>query len=148
MKNVLYFFFGFFENNVESDIALSLNPKLKSKLHHKSYQFRGLLTLNHKQIALEIPSIKTFDTNKGAGAYYAAVRLNEALNQNLIDGGILFLPIKTKSGKFQDIIKSNRLILPLNLSQLDVENISNKKHDKSESIDFDQWINWVKPHHS
>ena len=141
-------FSEFFENNVESDVVLSMNPKFKSKLHHKSYQFRGLLTLKCKQIALEIPSIKSFDTNKGAGSYYAAVRLNEALKQNLINGGILFLPNnRAVAGKFQDIIKSNRLILPLNLSQLDVENIINKKYEKLVSIDFDQWINWVRTKH-
>ena len=133
---------------MESDVVLSMNPKFKSKLHHKSYQFRGLLTLKYKQIALEIPSIKSFDTNKGAGSYYAAVRLNEALKQNLINGGILFLPnSRAIAGKFQDIIKSNRLILPLNLSQLDVENIINKKYEKLVSIDFDQWINLVRTKH-
>ena len=164
-ENFIRNFSEFFENNVDSDVVLSMSPKFKSKLHHKSYQFRGLLTLKHKQIALEIPSIKSFDTNKGAGSYYAAVRLNEALKQNLINGGILFLPLRDsdlweqndggasrfvsnkpviKARKFQDIIKSNRLILPLNLSQLDVENISNKKYEKLVSIDFDQWINLVK----
>ena len=147
-ENFIRNFSEFFENNVESDVVLSMNPKFKSKLHHKSYQFRGLLTLKYKQIALEIPSIKSFDTNKGAGSYYAAVRLNEALKQNLINGGILFLPnSRAVGGKFQDIIKSNRLILPLNLSQLDVENIINKKYEKLVSIDFDQWINWVRTKH-
>ncbi len=147
-ENFIRNFSEFFENNVESDVVLSMNPKFKSKLHHKSYQFRGLLTLKYKQIALEIPSIKSFDTNKGAGSYYAAVRLNEALKQNLVNGGILFLPnSRAVGGKFQDIIKSNRLILPLNLSQLDVENIINKKYEKLVSIDFDQWINWVRTKH-
>jgi len=155
-ENFIRNFSEFFKNNVESGVELSMNPKLKSNLHHKqclvindykSYQFRGLLTLKYKQIALEIPSIKSFDTNKGAGPYYAAVRLNGALKQNLINGAILFLPINTKAGKFQNIIKSNRLILPINLSQLDIENISNKKYEKLLSIDFNQWINWVKTNH-
>ena len=100
-----------------------------------------MLTLKKNKIALEIPSIKNFDTNKGSGPYYAAVRLNEALKQNLVNGAILFLPINTKVGKFQEIIKANQLILPINLSQLDVKHISNKTYDKLLSIDFNPWLN-------
>jgi len=122
-------------------VELTMNPKLKSKIHHKRYQFKGILTFKKNKIALEIPSIENFDTNKGGGPYYAAVRLNEALKQNLVNGAILFLPINTKVGKFQEIIKANQLILPINLSQLDVKHISNKTYDKLLSIDFNPWLN-------
>ncbi|MHA1727894.1 MAG: hypothetical protein ACTSWY_04100 [Promethearchaeota archaeon] len=73
----------------------------------------GLITYNGRKIAMEIPSVKTFDRSAGVAGFYAAKRLMDASQKNAIDEGILIVPVGTKGQKYTSILKQNSEIIHL-----------------------------------
>ncbi|MHA2364850.1 MAG: DNA-methyltransferase, partial [Candidatus Hodarchaeales archaeon] len=140
MENIL----NHFKNDkisLQIPVDSILNAKLKA--NNKIYQFNGLLKFNDQKIAFEIPSVSDFDSKKGAGVYYAALRISEAVKKNLIRGGILFLPYQSKDGKYKKIIdNSNNLIFGIKISQSKANKIAEAVNLRSlsEIVKIKNWI--------
>jgi len=86
-----------FDVKVEFDYEFIVSGKKKSV----SAVIRDLE--NHK-IAIEVPTIKTFDKSGGVAAYYAVNRLKQALSAD-IDRGCLLVPRGTSGKKYTMIVK-------------------------------------------
>jgi hypothetical protein len=65
----------------------------------------GLVTYENRRIALELPSVKTYDKSGGVAAFYAASRCQTAFEQKVVDEAILIVPKDTSGQKFQSILK-------------------------------------------
>lgn len=131
-KKKLEFFQAITDNLIKSVKAVSTNgltitkfPKLKHE--GKKYQFRALFINNGKKIAFEIPSIKNFD-DKSTGPYYAAKRLKEAITYNLINMGLLIVPLNTFGNRYQEIIDNCEQIKVVKLTNDTAKKIVNGKN--------------------
>ena len=110
----------------------------------KIYQFLGYFKYNNSRVVIEIPSIHNFDTNKGAGPYYASIRLKEALKLGLIDFGILLIPKPCLNGKFKEIIDDLKTVQIINVSQSDIETYLNSSNSRTDPIirSISQWLKY------
>lgn len=88
------------QNNYEYKVDL----EFKFPLGRRKVTLAGLVTFNHRRIALEVPAVKDFDRSGGVAAFYAAQRLQNAIDQNQIDEAILIVPENTKGQKYQSIL--------------------------------------------
>lgn len=67
----------------------------------------GFIGYDGRKIAIELPSLKSFDRPGGVSAYYAVKRLLDASEQEEIDEGILLTSVGTKGQKYQSILNQN-----------------------------------------
>ena len=74
------------------------------KIRNRHYKLDGIIKTDNRIIGLEIPTISSFDKPCGTAAYYATIRLNDAISANIITEGRLFTSNNTKGKRFQDII--------------------------------------------
>jgi hypothetical protein len=94
------------KNNKDYNVDL----EFQFPLGRRKVTLAGLVTFNNRRIAVEIPSVKSFERSGGVAAFYAAKRLMDALEQQAIDEGILIVPIGTKGVKYQSILGQNPTI--------------------------------------
>ena len=73
----------------------------------RSITLSGLVTYDNRKIAMEIPAVKTFDRSGGVSAFYAARRLQDALQLGAITEAILIVPVNTQGVKYQSILSQN-----------------------------------------
>ena len=137
LDDLLRLFFG-------SKMLSEKQLKKSFKGAKKVYQFLGYFRYNNSRVVIEIPSIHNFDTNKGAGPYYASIRLKEALELDLIDFGILLVPKPCLNGKFKEIIDDLKVVLIINVSQLDIESYLSGNNSKTDPIirSISQWLKY------
>jgi hypothetical protein len=81
--------------------------EFKFKLGKRAQTLAALIEAEGKKWGLEIPSIKTFDRSAGVAGYYAAKRLKDAINEKVIDCGLLIVPEGTGGAKYEMILKDN-----------------------------------------
>ncbi|MHA1168565.1 MAG: DNA-methyltransferase [Candidatus Hodarchaeales archaeon] len=136
-------FFSILSKEMKLQVKTNINASLKHD--GKTYQFNAIIDLEGTKISLVIPSMSGFDENKGAGAYYASKRINKALNEKIIRGAVLFLPINSRKGKYLEIINSSdNRILPVKLSQEKADHIVKGKvsiNSLDLSNDLKNWVN-------
>lgn len=91
------------------------------------------LDLDGRRIGIEIPTIKTFNKSGGVAAYYAIMRLKQALDSDIIDHACLIVPRETGGKKYSLICEdlgSKLTLLEMNDSEAK-ELIRNAKTDPS-----------------
>lgn len=93
--------------------------EFKFMLGKRQQTIAALIEADGKKWGLEIPSIKTFDRSAGVAGYYAAKRLTDAMNQNILHGGILIVPEGTGGAKYEMMLKNNE-----NLFRVEINNES------------------------
>ncbi len=81
--------------------------EFKFMLGKRSQTLAALIETEGKKWGLEIPSIKTFDRSAGVAGYYAAKRLKDAINEKVIEYGILIVPEGTGGAKYEMILHDN-----------------------------------------
>jgi len=81
--------------------------EFKFILGKRSQTLAALIETEGKKWGLEIPSIKTFDRSAGVAGYYAAKRLKDAINEKVIEYGILIVPEGTGGAKYEMILNDN-----------------------------------------
>ena len=59
-----------------------------------------ILDLNGQKIGIDVPTIKTFDKSGGVSAYYAIIRLKQAVSGGVIDKACLIVPRETSGKKY------------------------------------------------
>ncbi len=88
------------QNNYEYKVDL----EFKFPLGRRKVTLAGLVTYNNRRVGLEVPAVKDFDRSGGVAAFYAAQRIQNAIDQNQIDEAILIVPDNTKGQKYQSIL--------------------------------------------
>ncbi|KKN05818.1 hypothetical protein LCGC14_1083580 [marine sediment metagenome] len=81
--------------------------EFKFILGKRSQTLAALIETEGKKWGIEIPSIKTFDRSAGVAGYYAAKRLKDAINEKVIEYGILIVPEGTGGAKYEMILHDN-----------------------------------------
>lgn len=74
------------------------------ELGKRSVSVAGLITYDNRRIALEVPSVKTFDRVAGVAGFYAVKRIDSAFSLNVIDEAILLVPKGTSGQKYQSLL--------------------------------------------
>ncbi|MHA1820537.1 MAG: hypothetical protein ACTSU2_07320 [Promethearchaeota archaeon] len=90
-----------FNKSVDVDVEFSF---IQNK---RTVTLAGLIKLDNKKIALEVPSVKSFNRAAGVAGFYAVKRLDSAFSQNQIDEAILIIPKGTSGQKFQSLLKKH-----------------------------------------
>jgi len=59
-----------------------------------------LYNLEGRKIGIDVPTIKTFDKSGGVSAYYAIIRLKQALSEGIVEYACLIVPRETGGKKY------------------------------------------------
>ncbi len=71
----------------------------------KIYTLAGMIEFEGRKIGLEVPSVKNFDRSGGVAAFYAAQRLSDAIELNIVTEAILLVPEGTGGAKYVSLLK-------------------------------------------
>ncbi len=75
-------------------------------------------------IGIEVPSVKSFDKRGGVAAYYALNRLSEAKSEEIIEAGILVVPVGTSGKKYLSAYQSaENYVKVIEINQQDAEQL-------------------------
>jgi hypothetical protein len=112
---------------INQDISYDLILDFSYKLKDKNKRLGTLLDLFNKKVAIEVPSIKTFEKTAGVAAYYAVKRLVDAQKQNIIQKGIVIVPNNTSGNKYQSLLEQNPNIYEIKIDPESIRRILNEK---------------------
>mgnify|MGYP006282498473 CR=1 FL=1 len=99
----------------------------------KKRKFSALLKTRNELIAIDIPSIKSFERSAGIAGFYSVKRLKEAIVANKIDKAIIISPDQTNGNKYNSILDQFNTILEIKIPCDKIREIVNDR----ESLEID-----------
>ena len=82
--------------------------EFKFKVGKRERTLAGLIEFGDKKVALELPSVKTFNKSGGVAAFYAVKRLADGFANNSYTSAILIVPENTGGEKYGSICDQHK----------------------------------------
>ncbi|MHC1592368.1 MAG: hypothetical protein ACXQS8_09795, partial [Candidatus Helarchaeales archaeon] len=119
-------------NTIAKQLGKKVEIKLGSSFVHKGRSKNISAEIIHEgmRIALDVPSVKSFDRSGGVAAFYAINRCKEGIESGTFQKAILIVPRKTGGAKYSSVRDSNKdTITVVEINQKEAELLILKAKD-------------------